>query len=94
MVVGVAARFALAFSFLNPLAALLSRLPGVSGIATGIAELGAVSVACGLAFAWLGQNPWLMVAASAAALVAWGWYRRAVLLRWVSRWSPPQEKPK
>lgn len=83
VVVGIAARIAL----LTGIGAILSRIPGVAGVVTFLAELGAVAIACGLACAWLGGNPWILVTACCAALVAWGYHRRDVLLRWYNAWT-------
>jgi hypothetical protein len=87
LVLGFAVRIAFLVAFLNPLAAVLARIPGVTGIATLVAEAGAIALVSGLAFTWLGHHMWVLIAAVVAALVAWGMHRRTLLLRWYRAWT-------
>lgn len=89
LVLGIFVRVAFAVAFLNPVAAILSRIPGASGIATLCAEVGAVALVCGLGFIWLSDHLWLLVAACGVSGLAWAWHRRASLVRWYRSWTKP-----
>lgn len=89
-VVGVAVRIALAIGAVNPATALISRIPGISWLAGNIAEAGAVAVASGICFIWLGNNLWVLIAALVLAALAWAYYRRGTIQRWLLAWKTPK----
>lgn len=55
------------------------------GLGILIAEAGAISVAVGFFCVWLGRNTWAFWLSLVAAGLAWAWYRRASLRRWLDR---------
>lgn len=81
-VAGVALRVALFFGVANPLVAVVSRIPGIAGLASLVAEVGAIALVSGLVFVWMGQHLWVVVLALVLTCLAWAWYRRALLRRW------------
>jgi hypothetical protein len=86
-------RLLLALSFTNPLTALLSRIPGVTGLVTLIVETGAVTCLVGGFFVWLSYHPYVLIGTCVVTGLAWVEYRYHPLRKWlVSRKNPPTTK--
>ena len=84
---GVVLRIVLAVGstgLLGPFVAILSRFGGAISLA---ASSGAVAVAVGAAFTWLADYLWATVLACLLAGVAWAWYHRRDIRRWLVRLS-------
>jgi hypothetical protein len=90
--VGVVLRIVLfvgAFGVLGPIVAFLSRFGGIIAI---LASGGAVAVAVGAAFTWLAEYLWAVVLACVLAGLAWAWWHRAGIRRWLDRRAALGEK--
>lgn len=73
---------------------LVARIAGVffvpilapfSGFLGDIIEIGIIAAIVGASFVWLSAHTWLVVLACVVTALAWGYMRRATILRWFNR---------
>ena len=69
------------------LAVLACIFPLARPIAFIAGEIGTGSALIGGLFVWLSENIWLVVLSCFVAALAWAWYRRAWLRRWLDRFK-------
>ena len=65
--------------------AVIAFVIGLRPVGAVIAEAAGVTLACGLAFTWLGDHIGWIIAACVAAGLAWAYHRRVFLLGWIRR---------
>lgn len=58
-----------------------------------IAECGIVAALVGGLLVWLSANFWVLLVACILAALAWAWWRRAAIRRWVDRIKAQAVKP-